>query len=266
MTPLPPSALIGHTGFVGSNLSAQVGYSHLFNSRNIQELNQREYTLTVCAGVSALKWKANKDPEGDWKSIERLLDVLDGHSCRKFVLISTVDIYPNPRGVSEAVFPDSDDNHAYGRHRLRIEQFVSNRFPDHHIVRLPGLFGTGLKKNVLFDLINRRELDSIHPESIFQYYDVSRLTADLDRMIFNGIRVLNLSTEPIATSTILKRFFPDLIVGSKASSPVIYDMRSLHADFWLGSDGYLYSAESVLSDFQRFLGTGFPLLGSRSAS
>jgi len=258
MTNVPQSALIGHTGFVGSNLSTQRRYSCLFNSRNIGDLNQREYSLTVCAGVYALKWKANLDPEGDWKSIEILLETLARHVCQKFVLISTIDVYPNPNGFSEDASPAFDGNHAYGRHRLCIEQFVSNHFPDHHIVRLPGLFGPGLKKNVLFDLINRREMDTIQPRSTFQYYDLSRLADDLDTVVSNGIRILNVATEPIQTATILDRFFPTLTVGSKASPPVSYDFRSRHAGVWGRADQYLYSADTVMADFDRFLGTIVP--------
>ena len=59
------TALIGHTGFVGSNLASQHGYTDCFNSRNIGEIAGRCYDTVVCAGVQAVKYWANQHPEED---------------------------------------------------------------------------------------------------------------------------------------------------------------------------------------------------------
>lgn len=250
---IPRRALIGHTGFVGSNLARQRRFDGLFNSRNIGELNQSEYDVTVCAAVSAVKWKANLDPQGDWQAIEKLLESLKWHSCRRFILISTVDVYPNPNLATEDLDVGHLTNHAYGTNRRRVEEFIVERFPDHYIVRLPGLFGDGLKKNVIFDLLNNRELEVINPNSSYQYYDLSRLSDDLDRAIHQGIRLLNLATEPILTGQIIRRFFASRSVGQRAGPTVHYDFRSRYSSHWGSSDGYLYSAATVLDDLERFL-------------
>mgnify|MGYP002224763577 CR=1 FL=1 len=41
---------------------------------------------------------------------------------------------------------------AYGRNRLQLERWVREDYPNALIVRLPALYGIGLKKNFLFDL------------------------------------------------------------------------------------------------------------------
>jgi hypothetical protein len=55
------SALIGHTGFVGSNLADQCNYSDCFNSKNISEMRGRSFDLVVCAGIQAKKWRVGSE-------------------------------------------------------------------------------------------------------------------------------------------------------------------------------------------------------------
>ena len=245
-------ALIGHTGFVGSNLAKQREYAATFNSRNIAELAGRSFDTIVCAGVSAVKWKANKEPAADWAGIEKLLDALSVVKAKRFILISTIDVYANPNGVTEDTPPPAE-NHAYGRHRLQVEEFVREHFAEHHIVRLPGLFGDGLKKNVIYDLLHDNCLDVIQPLSSFQYYGLHHLTDDLQKVVDQQIRVLNLATEPVPTKSIIDSFASEKAVGASAGPPVHYDFRSKYDARWSCHGGYLYSAATVLREVGEFM-------------
>lgn len=253
---LKPSstALIGYTGLVGSNLQSQHDFDHCYNSKNIEELRGKDLSLIVCAGISAVKWWANKNPEADWAGIQKLLDVLSTCQAERFVLISTVDVYPAPAGVDESTPLEGLQNHVYGTHRLAAEEFVRKNFPCHNIVRLPGLFGNGLKKNVIFDLIHDNGLSAINPQCSFQYYDLKNLWRDLQIAIDKNISLLNLTSEPILTSTIVERFFPKKQIGETAGPTIHYDMRSRYADLWTGGPSpYQYSAEQTLSALKDFI-------------
>ncbi len=245
-------ALIGHTGFVGSNLAAQGEYSALFNSRNIADIAGKTFDTIVCAGVQAVKWKANKEPDADLAGIEKLLRPLATVKAARFILLSTIDVYASPNGVTEDILPTME-NHAYGRHRMKVEEFVRDRFADHHIIRLPGLFGPGLKKNVIFDLLHDNCLDAIQPLSSFQYYDLKHLTADLKKVVQENIPVLNLATEPVSTKAILENFAPEKAVGSNAPAPAHYDFRSKYDALWNCRGGYLYDAATVLLEIGEFI-------------
>lgn len=247
----PRTALIGHTGFVGSNLAAQHEYCACYNSKNIGSIAGQAFDTVVCAGVQAVKYWADQHPDEDWQGIQRLLTPLASVSAKRFILLSTIDVYATPVDVTEAD-PASIENHAYGRHRRAVEEFVRERFPNSHVVRLPGLFGPGLKKNVIYDLLHRNCLDAIQPASAFQYYHLKHLTADLLKVLQHGLPVLNVATEPVATQTILDHFAPSENVGSKAGATGRYDFRSQHDHHWGNTRGYLYEADAVLADMAGF--------------
>jgi len=57
------NALIGYTEFVGSNLNQQYTFDHSFNFSNFMEMDGQHFDLLVCAGISAVKWLVNKEPE-----------------------------------------------------------------------------------------------------------------------------------------------------------------------------------------------------------
>jgi nucleoside-diphosphate-sugar epimerase len=248
------AALIGHTGFVGGNLARQHRFDAYFNSRNFREIAGRRFDLLVCAGLSAAKWLANREPEADWARIAALRDVLATVEAKRVILISTIDVYPNPSGVEETTAIDSDAGHAYGRHRLQFERFITAQFRNVLVARLSGLFGAGLKKNVLFDLLHDSGLDAINPESRFQWYDLAHLWRDLTRCLALDIRLINLVNEPVATADILARFFPRAQVGA-AAPPVAYDVRSVEAVQLGGADGYLRDRAAVLSEIGEFVTT-----------
>lgn len=249
-----PTALIGHTGFVGSNLLARRSYDALYRSSDIDGIRGKSFDHVVCAGVQAMKWWANLHPEEDRAGIDRLLEPLSDVSVRRFTLISTIDVYPAPRGVDEDSVIDLEGHHTYGRHRLEVEGWVRERFPEVLILRLPGLFGPGIKKNVIYDLLHDNGLDKVHPDGVFQYYDLRLLADDIDRAWEMQLDLLNLSTEPLGTREIRDRFFPGKELGASGPAPAGYDMKSKHAGRWRGNDGYLYSQEQILEDLGGWIG------------
>jgi nucleoside-diphosphate-sugar epimerase len=245
---MPGACLIGHTGFVGGNLARQYVFDDCYNSRNIEQIRGRSYDLLVCCGVSAVKWQANRFPTEDRAAIDRLLKNLAFVTATRSILISTVDVYPSTEGVDESFDPHGHANHAYGTNRLHVEDTVQQLLGSAHLVRLPALFGPGLKKNVIYDLLHDNCLDAIHPHGSLQYYDVRRLWCDLQVVMRKNLRVVNFATEPIETCKIVQRYFSDKRIASQAARPSIYDVRTEHAEYFGGSHGYIYSAEQVLAD------------------
>ncbi len=251
---MPTTALIGHSGFVGSNLASQFSFDDHYRSSNIHELRGKSFDLVVCAGIQAKKWWANQNPEEDWNGIKTLLDNLKTVSAKRFVLISTVDIYPRPSEVDEDTVDGFLANHPYGKHRYLAEEFVRERFPNHLVLRLPGLFGNGIKKNVIHDLLNNHEIGKINPASIYQYYFLDRLHADMEKASSLNLRLLNISAEPVSSREIIERFFSGKSVGPETDFKASYDMHSKYWKEW-GSPapGYLYDRATVLAQLGQFI-------------
>lgn len=247
------TALVGHSGFVGCNLLAKRDYDATYRSTDIETIRGTTFEHVVCSGIQAMKWWANLHPEEDLAGIERLLGPLAACRAERFTLISTIDVYPAPRGVDEDSAIETAGHHAYGLHRLQAEERIRAMFPRVLVLRLPGLFGPGLKKNVIYDLMHDNHLDKVHPGGVFQYYDLRRLADDIDRAWSLGLETLNVSSAPLGTSEIRDRFFPGKDLGGTGDAPAGYDMRSKHAAAWGGTDGYLYSKEQVLGDLGEWL-------------
>jgi len=248
-----PDALIGHTGFVGGNLLRQHAFTDLYNSKSIDTIRGRGFDVLVCSGAPAEKWKANAEPVKDLEILNGLMDHLREVRARKVVLISTVDVYPSPLDVDEDSAIDPERSGGYGRHRYYLEQFVRERF-DALVVRLPGLFGQGLKKNVIFDLIHDNRLEAINTEGVFQFYDLANIWKDIQTAMQHGLQVVNLSTEPVGVEELAREAFGREFVQRKPGA-ARYDMRSKHAALFGGRDGYLYDKAQVLGAMRNFVAT-----------
>ena len=247
------NGLIGYTGFVGAQLDSSGAYGARYRSTNIGEVAGKEFEHLVCAGVQAVKWWANKNPDEDWAGIEKLLKPLKEAKAKRVTLISSIDVYNPPREVDEDSEIECDGHHAYGLHRLKVEEWVKEHFDQVAILRLPGLFGPGLKKNVIYDMMHDNQLENVHPDGCFQYYDTRRLAGDISQCWEQGIDLLNLSSEPILTSEIRDRFFSGKELGGSGPAPAGYDMRSKYDKAWGGNSGYLFSKEQMFDDLGSFL-------------
>lgn len=240
------NALIGYTGFVGSTLAKQNSFEALFRSTNIKDISGQDYELIVCAGAPGQKWLANKEPETDLASIETLMTALKQTKCRKFVLISTVDVYKDPNLVTEETQIDTENLHPYGKHRFLLEEFVKETFDDYLIVRLPGLVGPGLRKNAIYDFKHDNNIANIDHRHSFQFYPMVNLWSDIELAMKLGLKEVNLSAEPITIAEIAKEGFGQVFENVVAEHPVTYDMGSLHADKMTGSGLYHYSKKETL--------------------
>ncbi len=150
------AALVGYTGFVGSNIYACAGekIDKVYNSGNIEEAYGTKPDLLIYAGLRAEKYLANNAPEKDMALIEQAEENIRRIAPKRLVLISTIDVFKVPYGVDENSRIDTENLHPYGFNRYQLELWARKNYPDALIIRLPGLFGKNIKKNFIYDYIN----------------------------------------------------------------------------------------------------------------
>jgi dTDP-4-dehydrorhamnose reductase len=242
-------ALIGHTGFVGGTLLRQRPFDKLYASSNIAEVRGAGFDTVICAAAPAAKWIADRDPHADLANIQKLAAELGAMHAKRFVLISTVDVFAHNQGKDEDSPLTEPDLTPYGRNRGWLERFVKERFPDALIVRLPGLVGPGLRKNVIFDFHNGNNLNVVDARAVFQFYPMVNLWNDLQVAQRAGLELLHLTAEPLSVADVAREGFGfEFDNHVETRTPPRYDFQTRHAAAFGGRGRYTYSrAESLLA-------------------
>lgn len=248
------NGLIGYTGFVGSNIAAQFDFDDKYNTSNITDIYGKSYDLVVSAATYAEMWRINQDPEGDLAQVNGLIDSLKQIKAKKFVLISTVGVYKNPNGANEDTRIDTEGLQPYGVNRYHLENFVRDNF-DSMIIRLPGLFGEGLKKNVIYDLLNNNMVEGIHSLGVYQYYNLANIWQDINIALDNKLDLVNFATEPVRTDEVASVCFDikDFNQVLEDVKPAFWDMQTKYAEKYGKSGSYIYDKQEILQQIKSFV-------------
>jgi dTDP-4-dehydrorhamnose reductase len=246
------NALIGESGFVGTSLKKQAVFGANYRSTNINKIDYATFDKVICAAAPAQKWIANREPAHDRQNIEGLIAHLNTVSCNTFILISTVDVFKNPIGIDEDTPVDESGLHAYGLHRRMLEKFVGGHFANHLIVRLPGLVGPGLLKNVIFDFLNDNNLHTIDSRGVFQFYPMVNLWYDIQTALKAGLQLVHLTAEPISVADVSKLGFGKSFDHPLTNPSAIYDMRTRHARIFGATGHYQYSSRETIQAIRAY--------------
>lgn len=227
------NALLGYTGLVGSHLRERLhpDTTMYFNSKNFKEVTKHKFGNVFCACVPAMKWLANQNPCDDLSTVHDIFDTLvEIEFCRNFYLISTIDVHEHEKmcQVEDCAYPSTEP---YGSHRLGLEKQLRERLGSRLVVvRLPALFGLGLKKNVLFDLLEDNGLPALNINTAFQWYSLSWLWDDICYISTNLPRAgtVNLYSPKIETRVVAENFFPAAVDRMTVGERLEYNHSSKH--------------------------------------
>lgn len=244
--------LIGYTGTVGKNLLEQTFFSEFYNSSNIEEIKNKSFDELYLSCLPATKWQINQNPQSDDYNTKYIIDILKTVKSKFTVLISTIDVYSIKNNLADENYNIEDDIKknicdTYGKNRFVFEKFIMENFDNYMIVRLPGVFGNYLKKNILYDLLNNNNINQINKNSSFQWYFLDDLYDDIQNFKNKKIKIVNLFTEPIKTEEIIHMFFQDKInLAVNNNKPVEYDLCTIYGK-------YLYSKEQILNKIKIYI-------------
>lgn len=228
------TALVGYTGFVGSNIYASAGSEirNVYNSKNISDAYGTKPDMLIYAGLRAEKYLANHEPERDMACIREAEANIERIHPEKLVLISTIDVFREPRGVDENSPVETEGLYPYGYNRYLLELWVRANYPDALIIRLPGLFGKNLKKNFIYDFMN--VIPFMLKES--KFYELSSQDESLKAFYgkqengFYRVKALNETERPFLKEKFKALGFSALNFTDSRSKYQFYHLGRLWAD------------------------------------
>jgi len=223
------NVLIGSHGTVGRSLLDQTHIDLTFNSDNINDLNNQQIDTIYIAAPSGNRLLINQNQGQDENDFQQIKNVLLQCNIDRIVFISSVDTVTVP-------------NSRYGHNRADMESWIKNNFYNHHIVRLSTLIGPYIKKNILFDLANKRYIDQINHGVKIQWCILDTLIDQIDLAVINNQREINLVSQPIANWEIIQEFFPEWY-QHPVTSNVLYDQRP-----------YYYTRKQIFNAIRKYLG------------
>lgn len=236
------NALLGYTGFVGSNLYDQLDKEGLecYNSKNFSDL-KGHFDNVYCCCVPGVKYIANAKPLEDLQNILKILTKLKEITCDNFFLVSSQDC--NANTFSNENFFDIPPT-KYGTHRLIFEKYCQDFF-NCYTLRIGCLFGNNLRKNIIYDLMIGHFLENIKEDYTMQLYCLDNLKHDFEMLKTRDIRVLNRFSEPVWISDIINVF-------NKCGYNYSFNLKK-NIDKCYNNTGMLYSSEYQLSLLEEFI-------------
>jgi hypothetical protein len=163
-------------------------------------------------------------------------------------------VFGEPAGVDENDPPSSSATIAYGPNRLEFERFVNDHFGDSWTVRLPGLVGQNLKKNVLYDLRHRKPVSEVPINSQFQFYPLSRLAEDFNTVLESDPGLFHLVAEPLTLEAIAGALLISAeLFGAPSAEAPYYDVRSSKTSPWGFAGHYQVSKEESIKSIGQYL-------------
>ncbi|MBQ5313210.1 MAG: NAD(P)-dependent oxidoreductase, partial [Oscillospiraceae bacterium] len=88
---------------------------------------------------------------------------------------------------------------------------------------------------------------------VFQYYNLKYLYKNIQTAIENGVKLLNIATEPVTISEIYRTITGVEFVNEIAPQPPYYNFYTKHSEIFGGRDGYIQTKEFVLEDIKEYV-------------
>lgn len=170
--------ILGGKGFLGSSYVRALDMAgeryEIITRENYENFKGKSCDILINASGNSKKYLASRDPQFDFR--ESVISVhnslLDFHAGT-YVYLSSGDVYPDTSSPSvsnedQEIAPRQQST--YGFHKGLAENIVKHYAKQWLIIRQGGFVGEGLKKNVVFDILNDLPV-RVSLESRFQFID-----------------------------------------------------------------------------------------------
>ena len=183
--------IFGNTGFVGSTLCEhfRLGGHEVFGVNRSTTDIPTDYDLVINAAGNSVKYLANANPQMDFEKNVSIFSKIVGLNTKNMVHISSVDA-------------DVKNTSNYSKSKRVSEYCARTYFPEAIILRLGGLVGPNLRKNVIYDITNNRDL-YVKFDSRFNFISTREIGAIIEDMLLK--RTLGMTVNVAAQDSITVR-------------------------------------------------------------
>ena len=157
--------LLGKNGFIGSNVLEILGRQFFV----VAEPKSCD-VLVNCAGFSRM-YEGNAFPMRMQAVEDTIWTRIREVEFRDLIHLSTtyIDVYPND---------------IYSKIKIKMERRILSQYPDTCILRLGGVIGKGLRKNVVYDLLHDKPL-FVDQNSVYNYISVADIGQIIIKLLMN---------------------------------------------------------------------------------
>jgi hypothetical protein len=246
--------IIGNTGLVGTTLCKSINFDLKFNSSNLTDFPNivKDGTELYLTCLPATKWIVNKNTTEDFENMMNIINLIKMKKYKKVVLISTIDVYNSSELKSNENTIPLIRNFNYGNNRYLFEILVKEYLQTEElkIFRLPALFNQHIKKNILFDLINNNNVESINANSSYQWYNLNNLSNDIIKFSekYPNEIIFNLFPEPIDSSEIICLFPFISNQVNFSENKIVYNFTTKFSN-----NGYITPKEEILIEIKELI-------------
>lgn len=105
----------------------------------------------------------------------------------------------------------------------------------------------------IFRKLGFSALNFTDSRGIFQYYNLKYLYSNIQTAIENGVKVMNIATEPVTIAEIYRAITGEEFVNELSNPVPHYDFKTENYEIFGGKDGYIQTKEFVLNDIREFI-------------
>ena len=245
--------LLGSSGFVAK------GFKEFFKIKNIKfhsinKKNYNKYKNTSCdvlintAGNSSTILAKKNFLTSYNKNVNLIIKTLKDFKFNQYVLISSTLVYNDTSkklNTNENSLIDIDKLENYGYLKLIAEQIIKRNVNQHLIIRTSGLVGNNLKKNVIYDILNRVKIFD-NKKSKFHFITTKRLAEIIFNLFSKKINgTFNITSNKNMKVEDIKNILTKKKIQYSISNKKVYNISI----FKLSKVAKIFSSEKYIKEF-----------------
>lgn len=104
-----------------------------------------------------------------------------------------------------------------------------------------------------FNDIGFSALDFTDSRGVYQFYNLKYLWQHIMVALNNGVKILNLATEPVSISELYEYIEGKKFINEISENPAYYDFKTKYDYLFDGKNGYIFDKQFVLEDVKKFV-------------